>query len=753
MNLKYFALACCCCAAGLYAHPTNGTVSHGSASVSVSGAEMSVKADDRTIINWESFSVDRDEALRFNLPSVGSAVLNRVVGDQMTSLLGRLSSNGGVFLINPQGIVVGEGALINCAQFTASTLDLSNSAFLDRGPFELTGKSEAPIVHCGTIDCLGDVVLVAARVDNSGLIRSRSGAVALAANSTVILQEEGERQIFVNWLDTPKFEGEVIANKGVIEAASVELHASGGNPYALAINHSGVIRAVGLAEEGGQLLLKGPGKVFLNSDTLHLNAPIEHPATVTGTAAEVHVSLLGSIQTAINAAAPGATVTIAPGTYVQEAQIVGKDLTLQGSGETNTIISSPLLPTPLTNFFTSFGNPYHPILMAENATTINIQDLTVDGNLQGGGGVNYMFVGIGYHNAGGTVSNAFVTNVADSAPPGGDQSGHSIFASVDDGNPYHLNVGNCHVTNFQKSGINLRGPTLTFTVNNNVVEGAVPPGNAAPNGIEVLRSATGTITNNTVSNVQTTTVGTDSSGILLFGAGSGIVISGNSVTNSGVCIADVGGGNVIIKNNTCSNASDVGIFTQDVVGQVTIQNNTVQNSANQNIFLSSSTNQPFLLENNTLIGSQTGLLVQGSGSAGPEVTMVGGQFIGTTGFYIQMDACPNNIWPSTASVTFDGLISGEITRAQFEFLLTKIFDKHNDPALGLVLDFIPPIAAEGGFAQFPLVTRYFPRVGWRCNGYCISDCRCQRQCCFRNRLFQPIDLLFSNQDEALQNDY
>ena len=31
-----------------------------------------------------------------------------------------------------------------------------------------------------------------------------------------------------------------------------------------------------------------------------------------------------------------------------------------------------------------------------------------------------------------------------------------------------------------------------------------------------------------------------------------------------------------------------------------------------------------------------------------------------------------------------------MTLAQFNTVLTKIFDKHNDPALGLVLDFIPP---------------------------------------------------------------
>ncbi len=65
--------------------------------------------------------------------------------------------------------------------------------------------------------------------------------------------------------------------------------------------------------------------------------------------------------------------------------------------------------------------------------------------------------------------------------------------------------------------------------------------------------------------------------------------------------------------------------------------------------------------------------------------------LGTAGYYIQEVAAPNNIWPSTATVTFDGLLSGHITLAEFNQILTKIIDKHNDPALGLVPDFIPPV--------------------------------------------------------------
>jgi hypothetical protein len=44
---------------------------------------------------------------------------------------------------------------------------------------------------------------------------------------------------------------------GRIEAIRAELEAAGGNPYALAINHGGVTRAIGYDKSGGRVRLLG----------------------------------------------------------------------------------------------------------------------------------------------------------------------------------------------------------------------------------------------------------------------------------------------------------------------------------------------------------------------------------------------------------------------------------------------------------------------------------------------------------------
>ena len=53
-----------------------------------------------------------------------------------------------------------------------------------------------------------------------------------------------------------------VRNKGAIAAAQAELKSAGGNVYALAGNHSGMIRATGSAMRGGHVWLTAGGSVF-----------------------------------------------------------------------------------------------------------------------------------------------------------------------------------------------------------------------------------------------------------------------------------------------------------------------------------------------------------------------------------------------------------------------------------------------------------------------------------------------------------
>jgi hypothetical protein len=65
-------------------------------------------------------------------------------------------------------------------------------------------------------------------------------------------------------------------------------------------------------------------------------------------------------------------------------------------------------------------------------------------------------------------------------------------------------------------------------------------------------------------------------------------------------------------------------------------------------------------------------------------------FTAAAGYYIDEINAPNNIWPSTATVSFDGLVSGNITPAQYDAILAKLHGNLNDPSDGIILEYIVP---------------------------------------------------------------
>src|SRR4051812_26690383 len=113
------------------ANPTGGVVVNGQVSFSQAQPnQLTVTNSPGAIINWQGFSIGANETTRFNQQSASSAVLNRVVGGDVSSILGALTSNGKVFLVNPNGIIFGAGSRIDTAGFSATTGNLSNADFL-----------------------------------------------------------------------------------------------------------------------------------------------------------------------------------------------------------------------------------------------------------------------------------------------------------------------------------------------------------------------------------------------------------------------------------------------------------------------------------------------------------------------------------------------------------------------------------------------------------------------------------------------
>uniref|UniRef100_UPI003741F0E2 two-partner secretion domain-containing protein n=1 Tax=Paraburkholderia kirstenboschensis TaxID=1245436 RepID=UPI003741F0E2 len=104
------------------------------------------------------------------------------------------TATGSLYLINPQGIVVGPSGVVSTGgRFVASTLDICNDAFINGGDaLTLAGKSDASVVNLGRISSSGgDVFLIARQaVVNAGTVKAPSGTVELAAGETVLMSGE-----------------------------------------------------------------------------------------------------------------------------------------------------------------------------------------------------------------------------------------------------------------------------------------------------------------------------------------------------------------------------------------------------------------------------------------------------------------------------------------------------------------------------------------------------------------------------------
>lgn len=243
-----------------------GQVVAGSAAIAGTGSSVLVRqSTNRAIINWSDFSTAAGQSVQFVLPSSSSAVLNRVTSSNVTTLNGMLLSNGSVYLINPNGIIMGPSGRIDVHGFVASTLDVNNAAFLAGGSLLFSGSSLATVDNQGAITAAGgDVVLIARQVRNGGQIAAPGGSVTLAGGTEVLLQQATDPGLTVRVIG----EGSA-TNSGVIDTTLAQLAANGGNAFALAINNTGIIRATGVQNSNGHIYLTaGPSGAVSNSGTL-----------------------------------------------------------------------------------------------------------------------------------------------------------------------------------------------------------------------------------------------------------------------------------------------------------------------------------------------------------------------------------------------------------------------------------------------------------------------------------------------------
>jgi len=248
------------------ANPSGGQVAAGQATIGNTAANTLTinQASHSAVINWQQFSVDGGEFVVFNQPNASATVLNRVVGGLPSEVLGNLSANGRVFLVNPNGVMFGQGARVDVGGLVASTMNIADSDFMD-GRYVFTGApAGSRVSNAGQIVARdgGFVVLAGEQVSNSGLVQARLGKVALGSGSamTLGLDEAGLVSFSVDAGSVSSAAGidnagDIAADGGsVILAARAARALIGG-----AVNNSGTLSARSISEHEGSVYLSAEG--------------------------------------------------------------------------------------------------------------------------------------------------------------------------------------------------------------------------------------------------------------------------------------------------------------------------------------------------------------------------------------------------------------------------------------------------------------------------------------------------------------
>ena len=130
--------------------PTGATVVNGTAGIATNGNAMTITNSPNAVVNWKTFSIGSQNSVRFEQQGAASQVLNRVTGNDPSSILGSLTSNGRVWLVNPHGVLFGASARVDVGGLVASTLHISDDDFrASRFRFEAANPLGGQVLNQG----------------------------------------------------------------------------------------------------------------------------------------------------------------------------------------------------------------------------------------------------------------------------------------------------------------------------------------------------------------------------------------------------------------------------------------------------------------------------------------------------------------------------------------------------------------------------------------------------------------------------
>ena len=130
---------------------------------------------DKAIVNYDSLNVGSGAQWRITQPGADSALLARTSQNDVSNIDGRVSANGNIMILNPNGVAFGPDAQVDVNGLVASTGSMSDEDF-NAGRYRLDdvgANPNAAVTNAGTITLRegGFAALVAPRTSSREMAR------------------------------------------------------------------------------------------------------------------------------------------------------------------------------------------------------------------------------------------------------------------------------------------------------------------------------------------------------------------------------------------------------------------------------------------------------------------------------------------------------------------------------------------------------------------------------------------------------
>ncbi len=251
----------------------------------------------KAILTWDTFNVGARTDLRFNQQGNRDWVaLNQVLGADArpSQILGSITADGSVYVINQNGIVFGATSQVNVGSLIASTATISNDQFLTKGIYSTqaggnslpsftdargvvkveAGAEIATLAPSSVTAGGGFVLMMGTSIENAGGISTPRGQTQLAAGDDFVLRRgygtDTNQQSTTRGNEiTPLFQtgsssgttintGVILAQQGDITLAGRAVTQNGVLVSTTSVNTRGTIHLLDAATDGlGSVTLGG----------------------------------------------------------------------------------------------------------------------------------------------------------------------------------------------------------------------------------------------------------------------------------------------------------------------------------------------------------------------------------------------------------------------------------------------------------------------------------------------------------------